>query len=125
MKMMAGVLVVTAVLLSACGTQPLEGNAGAVEPSQLRTNAQALRGDCFVSVTCGDGSVIDCTGTATSCSSGFESFYGLEYVECNGTHEFCPTSTGNCLPGKRCRTNNDCGVQGVCTTQATCSCFVD
>jgi hypothetical protein len=126
MKLLSGVLVVTAVLLSACGTPPPEGTAGAVDPASLRTNEQALRGNCTATVECGDGSVISCPGTGSACSSGFESYYGLEYVACNGVHTFCPMSTGNCLSGKRCTSNGDCGVDGMCTTSSTrpvCVCY--
>jgi hypothetical protein len=123
MKMMSGVLVVTAVLLSACGTQPPEITAGAVDPVAVRTTEQALRGNCSVSIECGDGSFINCSGTGSACSSGFESYYGLEYVECNANHKFCPMSTDTCMSGKRCRTSSDCGMDGVCTAQGTCSCF--
>ncbi|HZI11840.1 MAG TPA: hypothetical protein VE153_15760 [Myxococcus sp.] len=126
MKMLSGVLVVTAVLLSACGTPPPEGNAGAVEPEQLRTSEQALRGDCSVSVMCGDGNPISCPGTGSTCASGFDSYYGVEYVVCNGNYTFCPMSTGNCLSGKRCSTNGDCGMDGMCTTSSTrpvCVCY--
>jgi hypothetical protein len=128
MKMLAGVLAVAAVLLSACGTPPPpEGPAGNVDPANLRTNEQALRGACSVTVECGDGTTRSCPGSGSSCSAGFDSYYGIEYVVCNGTdYRFCPMSTGNCLEGKRCTSNADCGVDGACITSGTrqvCTCI--
>lgn len=120
---MNGLLVAAAVLLHACGTQSPEGTAGAVDPAVLRTTEQALRGNCSVTVECGDGTTISCQGSASACSSGFDSWYGLEYVDCNGSHTHCPSATGYCKEGKRCRTTSDCGVDGVCTAQGICACY--
>lgn len=122
MKMMAGVLVVTALLLSACGTPPLEGTAGAVEPAELRTSEQALRGNCSVSVECGDGTFVSCNGSSRDCSIGV-TYYNLEYVMCNGTSSYCPESTGDCRNGLRCTTNSRCGMNGMCI-QGYCNCNV-
>ncbi len=90
MKLLSGVLVVTAVLLSACGAPPAEGTTAAGEPVEARTSEYALRGDCSVSVQCSDGSTRSCNGTSSSCSAGVTN--GIERVTCNGSTTSCPTA---------------------------------
>lgn len=119
MKMLAGVLVVSAVLLSACGAPPAEGTASEVAPANLQTTEQALRGDCSVSVQCADGTSRSCNGTSTSCSVG--TLNGIERVTCNGNVSSCPTGPVNCNQGAYCTSNSQCGTEAVCVNRV-CLC---
>lgn len=112
MKMMAGVLVVTAVLLSACGTPPAEGTAGAVDPAELRTSEQALRGQCSVSVECADGTMRSCSGSSTRCAA--STVNGTERVTCNGVVTSCPATPVGCRENALCRFDTDCGTEAAC-----------
>ncbi len=121
MKLLSGVLVVTAVLLSACGAPPAEGTSSTVDPANLQTTEQALRGDCSVSVQCADGTSRHCNGSSGSCSSSVVS--GIERVTCNGVVNSCPTVTApTCNHGAYCITASDCGVDAFCQSKR-CVCY--
>lgn len=115
MKTLAGVLVVAAVLLTACGAPSGEGAAQVDESSTLATQESALRGNCYVRVECADGSTRSCDGSSGACSANGGA---TESVTCNGVTSYCPAAPPPvCNHGAGCTTNSQCGVDGFCTNK--------
>lgn len=86
MKSTAGIVVLALVMLTACGTPPSEGQAQPNTEEHMVSQEAALRGDCYVTVECADGTPRDCSGTAFSCTSG-SAHNG--HVSCNGVVSAC------------------------------------
>jgi hypothetical protein len=121
MKLLPELLVVTALLLTACGTPPSEGTAGAATPEQLRTTAQAYRGECYVSVQCEDGSTVSCHGV-DDCRTGYNTISQAEFVRCGGYGVDC-INPNTCTQyiGISCTKNSQCGTSGSCL-ENRCAC---
>jgi|GEM_PF-3849538 len=121
MKLFAKAVVIATLLLSACGTPPPEGAAGAVTPSEMQTSAQALQGACSITLYCQNGTHISCSGSSRSCAL---SSYGLEYVYCDGVTKYCTTTPPipDCVrtEGHGCNTDIDCGESSVCNADYKC-----
>jgi len=74
-------LFLCAAWLIACGNSE-EREQSEVDP--LSTAVQGELGDCTVSLSCCNGSVVSCSGTNYQCS------VGVSYVICNGNTSSCP-----------------------------------
>ncbi|AKQ69415.1 putative lipoprotein [Myxococcus hansupus] len=74
------------VMLTACGTPPSESQAPAGAEEHVVSQEAALRGDCYVTVECANGSTRECSGSAFSCTSG-PAYNG--HVSCDGVVTAC------------------------------------
>lgn len=90
MKAMAGVFVVTMMMLTACGSAPGEdqSRAGQAASSEehFQTQEAALTGDCYVRIECADATLRECSGTGGQCSA---SGANGGKVTCNGVVSSC------------------------------------
>lgn len=140
----AGILVVAAAVLAACGAMydesGVQQGGDMLSGQTLKTSESALTAkDCSVSIQCADGTSRSCSGTAGACSA---SGAGDGSVTCNGATYTCPSAPppcgadGYCDPacgsdpdcgdycvgGKYCTKNYDCGIDGLCSN-GRCLCY--
>jgi hypothetical protein len=136
----AGILVVAATLMAACGAMYDENAARQGENlpagEHLKTSESALVAkDCSVSIQCADGSSRSCSGTSGACAANGG---GHGSVTCNSATYYCPASSCvadgfcdsscgfdpdcYCSSGKSCTTNSQCGIDGFCSNRR-CVCY--
>ncbi|NVI98540.1 hypothetical protein HV824_10440 [Myxococcus sp. AM009] len=86
MKSMAGIVVMTLVMLTSCGPMPSEEQAQVGAEEHFVSQEAALAGDCSVQIECANGTMKTCTGTGFACSA---SGANNGTVTCNGVSSSC------------------------------------
>ncbi len=79
--------------------------------------------DCYVRITCSNGTNRSCNGTNGQCSA---SSAGTGRVTCNGSSTYCPSLPPPPPPtcGNFCFSDSDCGLEARCDTVSNrCVCL--
>lgn len=115
MKMMAGVLVMAVMMLTACGSVPgedqVQGDAAALSEQHEQTQELATIGSCTVTLQCASGSV-SCSGTSGACSA---SAANGGSVTCNGVQKNCGLVIPTCGCSRDGCCSQFCALDPDCT----------